>query len=404
MGDRIAIMYDGKLRCCGSTLFLKQLYHVGYLLRMQLTDELTDADQLLTFIRQHIPDAFFENQRANETFYRLALSEERAEAGDNLNLMIAKLLDAFEDLEVRQQYQIETFGLTNTTLEDVFIKIGTLEEPKEKAITIETAEDHPLHNLKRLDGFALYAQQLWAIQYKKLKLSYRNLALFWQSIYLVFPIVMLAFALTPALDVIHTQNGEINYDTFSLSKLKDNEVWAVRNTSAGSEGSDLFRKTNLGWLNKTYNLKAFEVSEKTAKKAIEKRTTDYGTKKLREVFAFVPERFEEFGYRVTVNPAKIPYSSVGTMEAFYRLIAMEKNRDFNVNLKFHYYQPLGLGTGTDTETKEYTQVFTIVAFKLVIAIVCAIPIALMFSFPFIAFTELPHEENNSGVSISSITF
>jgi hypothetical protein len=29
-GDRIAIMAAGKLKCCGSSLFLKGLYGVGY--------------------------------------------------------------------------------------------------------------------------------------------------------------------------------------------------------------------------------------------------------------------------------------------------------------------------------------------------------------------------------------
>jgi hypothetical protein len=30
LGDRIAIMGDGKLRCCGSSLYLKKAYGVGY--------------------------------------------------------------------------------------------------------------------------------------------------------------------------------------------------------------------------------------------------------------------------------------------------------------------------------------------------------------------------------------
>ena len=30
LGDRIAIMAEGKLRCCGSSLFLKNKYGVGY--------------------------------------------------------------------------------------------------------------------------------------------------------------------------------------------------------------------------------------------------------------------------------------------------------------------------------------------------------------------------------------
>jgi ABC-type multidrug transport system ATPase subunit len=38
LGDRIAIMGDGKLRCCGSSLFLKNLFGVGYNMTIEKTD------------------------------------------------------------------------------------------------------------------------------------------------------------------------------------------------------------------------------------------------------------------------------------------------------------------------------------------------------------------------------
>lgn len=35
LGDRIAIMSDGKIQCCGSSLFLKNRYGAGYNLTIQ---------------------------------------------------------------------------------------------------------------------------------------------------------------------------------------------------------------------------------------------------------------------------------------------------------------------------------------------------------------------------------
>jgi ATP-binding cassette, subfamily A (ABC1), member 3 len=35
LGDRIAIMSEGRLRCCGSSLFLKKTYGVGYQLTIE---------------------------------------------------------------------------------------------------------------------------------------------------------------------------------------------------------------------------------------------------------------------------------------------------------------------------------------------------------------------------------
>lgn len=119
LGDRIAIMYDGRVKCCGSTIFLKQLYHVGYLLRVQVTKERAaaeDGEHLLALIRQHIEEASLENQRANELFFRLTVSDTE-NAKESLNLMIARLLDAFESTKIKKQYGIEAYGLTNTSLE-----------------------------------------------------------------------------------------------------------------------------------------------------------------------------------------------------------------------------------------------------------------------------------------------
>ena len=38
LGDRIAIMGDGKLRCCGSSLYLKNLFGVGYNMTVEKID------------------------------------------------------------------------------------------------------------------------------------------------------------------------------------------------------------------------------------------------------------------------------------------------------------------------------------------------------------------------------
>jgi len=39
LGDRIAVISEGRLRCCGSSLFLKRRYGSGYYLTLVLSDE-----------------------------------------------------------------------------------------------------------------------------------------------------------------------------------------------------------------------------------------------------------------------------------------------------------------------------------------------------------------------------
>ena len=123
LGDQIAIMNKGAIKACGSTMFLKRLYHVGYQLRLELFKEY-QIDELLNLIRQYIPDAVYENQQANELFFRLLPSGRKDE---NLNLMIANLFEQFENKDLKERYGIKAYSLNNTSLEDVFIKIGTLD-------------------------------------------------------------------------------------------------------------------------------------------------------------------------------------------------------------------------------------------------------------------------------------
>lgn len=39
LGDRIAIMVDGVAECCGSSMFLKQMYGVGYNMKVECSGE-----------------------------------------------------------------------------------------------------------------------------------------------------------------------------------------------------------------------------------------------------------------------------------------------------------------------------------------------------------------------------
>ena len=46
LGDRIAVMADGKVKCCGSSLFLKRKYGVGYTFVVSLNISVEDVAQV----------------------------------------------------------------------------------------------------------------------------------------------------------------------------------------------------------------------------------------------------------------------------------------------------------------------------------------------------------------------
>jgi len=60
LGDRIAIMAEGNIKCCGSSLFLKNKYGVGY--HMVIVKEPNcDVSRVTALVTSHVPTAKVES-------------------------------------------------------------------------------------------------------------------------------------------------------------------------------------------------------------------------------------------------------------------------------------------------------------------------------------------------------
>ena len=57
LGDRICIMADGKVQCCGTSMFLKKRFGIGYDLRLTKNQGTQTTDYVELFIKQRIPGA-----------------------------------------------------------------------------------------------------------------------------------------------------------------------------------------------------------------------------------------------------------------------------------------------------------------------------------------------------------
>uniref|UniRef100_A0A8C0MQN9 ABC transporter domain-containing protein n=1 Tax=Canis lupus familiaris TaxID=9615 RepID=A0A8C0MQN9_CANLF len=67
LGDRIAIMVKGSLCCCGSSIFLKRIYGVGYHIII-VKEPHCDVEQITRLVEQHVPDARLETNVAINGF------------------------------------------------------------------------------------------------------------------------------------------------------------------------------------------------------------------------------------------------------------------------------------------------------------------------------------------------
>ncbi|XP_069101650.1 phospholipid-transporting ATPase ABCA3-like [Argopecten irradians] len=112
LGDRIAIMAEGVIKCCGTSLFLKKAYGAGYHL-VVVKSKTCDVNRLTSLVTSHIPRALVESDISAELSYLLPFEES------------PKFEKLFEDIEKNAaSIGISSFGTTATTMEEVFLKVG----------------------------------------------------------------------------------------------------------------------------------------------------------------------------------------------------------------------------------------------------------------------------------------
>eukprot|EP00929_Paragymnodinium_shiwhaense_P046547 TRINITY_DN23705_c0_g1_i1.p1 TRINITY_DN23705_c0_g1~~TRINITY_DN23705_c0_g1_i1.p1 ORF type:complete len:1941 (+),score=414.00 TRINITY_DN23705_c0_g1_i1:131-5953(+) len=118
LGDRIAIMASGQIKCVGSALFLKQSYGVGYTLTITKTEAATQVGathpkQLKRLIKEKCPGADLLSEVGIELVYRMPMEQSRA---------FPSLFEVFE--KQADVYGVEFFSVSVTTLEEVFLRVG----------------------------------------------------------------------------------------------------------------------------------------------------------------------------------------------------------------------------------------------------------------------------------------
>lgn len=111
LGDRIAIVKEGRLRCLGSSKFLKENFGLGYLMRCSLSPK-AEPDSIFQIVKSEIPVAGIASSAGAELALRMPRDSVPA---------FPKL---FEILEKRKaDLGLLSFGIETTTLEEVFMRI-----------------------------------------------------------------------------------------------------------------------------------------------------------------------------------------------------------------------------------------------------------------------------------------
>uniref|UniRef100_A0A8C5TAQ0 ABC transporter domain-containing protein n=1 Tax=Malurus cyaneus samueli TaxID=2593467 RepID=A0A8C5TAQ0_9PASS len=195
LADRKAFISHGRLKCVGSSLFLKKKWGICYHLRIHVSES-CDLENVTSLVKGYIPNATFSGHSQYELRYKLPL--------ENVN----KFPDLFSGLDSCSEQGIVTYGVSMTTLEDVFLRLegdaaadqedvhGPGEEWAERCPDEARPSSLLLSDTGRVSvqGWALWRQQVSAmarVHFLKLKSSVKNL----RSILLLYAVFLLPLVL-----------------------------------------------------------------------------------------------------------------------------------------------------------------------------------------------------------------
>uniref|UniRef100_G1Q3H8 ABC transporter domain-containing protein n=1 Tax=Myotis lucifugus TaxID=59463 RepID=G1Q3H8_MYOLU len=233
LGDRIAIMVKGSLRCCGSSLFLKNIYGVGYHIVIVKAPHcnVPNPKQLKILFHFHAPDSMLVTPPSGW--------------GSPLGFLVS--LDSysrfealFADLERRHtELGIDSFGVTITTMEEVFFRVGNTEETQTDIVSTqpqplsqmsEVSVKNQNRNMSRNEGAdlstvnerpavmfntgcSLYHQQFCAMFIKRAIFNWRN----WKLILLQI-LALLGSLILLSETVMFTHSNDDKARLMSLSQ------------------------------------------------------------------------------------------------------------------------------------------------------------------------------------------
>ncbi|XP_003786658.1 ATP-binding cassette sub-family A member 8 [Otolemur garnettii] len=183
LADRKVFLSKGKLKCAGSSLFLKKKWGIGYHLSLQL-NEVCIQENITSLVKQHVPDAKLSAASEGKLVYTLPLERTN------------RFPELYKDLDSCPGLGIENYGVSLTTLNEVFLKLEGKSAIDESEIAmlgevhVESTGDterlvemeQVISSLKEIKetmgGMALWRQQVCAIaRVRLLKLKHERKAI-----------------------------------------------------------------------------------------------------------------------------------------------------------------------------------------------------------------------------------
>ena len=109
LGDRVCVMSKGRLRAINNSIALKNKYGDGY--RISIVTDQTESQKIKDLIAKMLPEAKLEDDSAGALIYQFPPSS------------IGSIPKLVEWLEQNKDGLVKSWGISQSTLEEVFLKL-----------------------------------------------------------------------------------------------------------------------------------------------------------------------------------------------------------------------------------------------------------------------------------------
>ena len=179
LGDRIAIMSEGQVKCCGSPMFLKSNLGAGFTLTIT-KDSDTESSGILDLVKKHVTESELKNENSLEIIIELDIQ------GSEKLPALAEALD-----NSRKSLGYTSFGFSKTTIEDVFLRVGEGTD-KHKAFQDNTYNEYQVTDIAKVSGSEMLFNHFKGLFTKRVLATMRM----WKT---YFFLSLFAFGITIAL-------------------------------------------------------------------------------------------------------------------------------------------------------------------------------------------------------------
>ncbi|XP_019479355.1 PREDICTED: ATP-binding cassette sub-family A member 6 isoform X2 [Hipposideros armiger] len=201
LADRKVIMSNGRLKCAGSSVFLKKKWGLGYHLSLY-RNEMCDPEKITSFINHHIPDAKLKTESKDKLVYTLPVERTN------------KFPVLFSDLDKGSGQGVMSYDISMSNLNEVFMKLeakSTIEQEMRKDTGslrgLEPACSSVPETRKAVSNWELWRMQACAIawlRFLQLKRGKKTLL----TLLLVFGIALFPLIVETIFDAVLVQRSD----------------------------------------------------------------------------------------------------------------------------------------------------------------------------------------------------